>query len=186
MVQPFALSNGQVLPAGVIVEAPNGPISSDPEIYFDPHVFDPLRFYKIRQAKDAVAGNSGVKKAELVANSQFVSSGSLSLSWGYGRHACPGRFFAANEVKMIVGKVLMEYELKLPDGVTERYPNFTYGDMVGPSFSSSSKNTCSSLTHTDNAGSSQDGNDKKVHCRQGIKLRGLEMEIVLKYVYIKR
>jgi cytochrome P450 len=129
-VQPFALSNGQVLPAGVIVEAPNAPVSKDPDFFPDPHVFDPLRFYKIRQSKDSTS--SGTKKAELVANSQFVSSGALSLSWGYGRHACPGRFFAANEVKMLVGKVLMEYELKLPPGVSERYPNFTYGDMTMP------------------------------------------------------
>lgn len=125
VVQPITLSNGQVLPAGVIVEAPNGPISGDPEIFHDAHIFDPLRFYNLRQAKDAA-------KAEVVANSQFVSSGALSLSWGYGRHACPGRFFAANEVKIATSKILLQYDMKLPAGVTERHPNITFGDMTMP------------------------------------------------------
>lgn len=128
VLQPFALSNGQIIPAGVIVEAPNGPICDDPDIFDNPEVFDALRFYKVRQTKDQAI--SGSKKAEVVANSQLVSTGVLSLSWGYGRHACPGRFFAANEIKILAGKVLMQYEMKLPDGVTERYPNMTYGDMV--------------------------------------------------------
>ncbi|KAG8162550.1 hypothetical protein KVR01_008315 [Diaporthe batatas] len=130
VVRPIELSNGQVLPAGVIVEAPDGAISSDPEYFVDPEVFDPLRFYKVRQAKTSAP--TGTKRAEVVANSQLVSSGTLSLSWGYGRHACPGRFFAANEIKMITGKVLMQYELRLPDGVTERYPNITFGDLTMP------------------------------------------------------
>lgn len=128
VVQPITLSNGQVLPAGVIVEAPNAPVCGDAEIFEDPHVFDPLRFYKVRQAKDAANANS--KRSDMVASSQLVGSSALSLTWGYGRHACPGRFFAANEIKMITGKVLMQYEIKLPDGVTERYPDLTFGDIV--------------------------------------------------------
>ena len=127
-MQPFALSNGQVLPAGVIIEAPNAPVCNDKEIYTNPEIFDPLRFYKIRQAKNTA--DSGSRKAEIVANNQLVSSGALSLSWGYGRHACPGRFFAANEIKMILSKVLMQYEIRLPNGVKERYPNIVFGELV--------------------------------------------------------
>ncbi|KAI1409310.1 cytochrome P450 [Hypoxylon sp. FL1857] len=130
VVQPIPLSNGQVLPAGVIVEAPNAPVCGDAEIFEDPHVFDPLRFYKVRQTKDAANANS--KRRDMLANSQLVSSSASSLTWGYGRHACPGRFFAANEIKMVTGKVLMQYEIKLPDGVTERYPDLTFGDITMP------------------------------------------------------
>ncbi|KAH9909163.1 hypothetical protein F4778DRAFT_715593 [Xylariomycetidae sp. FL2044] len=39
-VQPITLSNGQVLLAGVIVEAPNTPVCGGSNIYKDPHVFD--------------------------------------------------------------------------------------------------------------------------------------------------
>ncbi|RYP79122.1 hypothetical protein DL771_000100 [Monosporascus sp. 5C6A] len=119
VLKPFTLSNGQVIPAGVIIEVANKAICDDPEIYENPEVFDALRFYKIRQTKDESRENA---KSELVANaanSQFVSTGPLSLWWGYGKHACPGRFFASNMIKMVTAKVLIQYELKLPDGVTK-------------------------------------------------------------------
>jgi cytochrome P450 len=128
VLQPIILSNGQVLPSGVIVEAPNAPVCNDEEFFENPDVFDPLRFYKIHQSKDAIV--SGTKRAEVVAHSQLISSGVPSLSWGYGRHACPGRFLAANEIKMITGKLLTSYNIKLPDGVDKRYMNITFGDLV--------------------------------------------------------
>lgn len=128
VLKPFALSNGQIIPAGVIVEVPNGPVCADPEYFENPEVFDALRFYKVRQTKDQAP--TGTKKAEVVANSQLVSTGALSLSWGYGHHACPGRFFAANEIKILAGKILLQYDIGLPDGVTERYPDMTFGDLV--------------------------------------------------------
>jgi hypothetical protein len=41
-----------------------------------------------------------------------------------------GRFFAANEIKMILSYALNNYDIKLPEGVTERYPNVTFGTSV--------------------------------------------------------
>ena len=37
------------------------------------------------------------------------------LLFGHGRHACPGRFFAVNELKALVAYVLMTYDIKLED-----------------------------------------------------------------------
>ncbi len=37
------------------------------------------------------------------------------LLFGHGRHACPGRFFAVNELKALVAYVLMMYDIKLED-----------------------------------------------------------------------
>lgn len=39
----------------------------------------------------------------------------------------PGRFFAANEIKLILARILLEYDIKMPDGMTERYPNLAMG-----------------------------------------------------------
>lgn len=52
---------------------------------------------------------------------QFVTTTKDFMHFGYGRHACPGRFFAANEIKLIMARLLVEYDLKMPDGVTEPY-----------------------------------------------------------------
>lgn len=49
------------------------------------------------------------------------------MAFGYGRHACPGRFFAANEIKLILSRILLEYDIRMPDGLTERYSNMVMG-----------------------------------------------------------
>ena len=47
--------------------------------------------------------------------------------FGYGKHACPGRFFANQEFKVILVQLIMSYDLRLHGagpGNQERPPNF--------------------------------------------------------------
>ncbi|CAG2014307.1 unnamed protein product [Fusarium graminearum] len=126
VLKPFTLSNGQVIPAGLMIEIPAVAVNSDPYIFPHADEFDPLRFYRIRtQAKD----ESFVENA---ANNQFVSVNQSSLTFGYGRHACPGRFFAANEIKMILAHALLRYDVKLVGSETRRYPNIEFAHMSIP------------------------------------------------------
>ncbi|KAI4602581.1 hypothetical protein KJ359_007796 [Pestalotiopsis sp. 9143b] len=125
VLRPFTFSDGRTVPAGVTIEVPAVAISSDPEVFSNPEEFDPLRFHKMRQHAKETSNESG-------ALNQFVSVSSNSLNFGYGRHACPGRFFAANEIKMIFGQFIMQYDLKLPDGETKRYPNMEFAHMSIP------------------------------------------------------
>ncbi|CAG7563257.1 unnamed protein product [Fusarium equiseti] len=124
VLKPFTLSNGQVIPAGLMIAAVA--VNSDPFIFPRADEFDPLRFYRLRtQAKD----EGSVEKA---ANNQFVSVNQSSLTFGYGRHACPGRFFAANEIKMILAHALLRYDVKLVGSETKRYPNMEFTHMSIP------------------------------------------------------
>ncbi|KAI8309970.1 Cytochrome P450 monooxygenase easM [Colletotrichum sp. SAR11_59] len=41
---------------------------------------------------------------------QFVSTSPEFLSFGHGKHACPGRFFASNEIKIALIHLLMNYD----------------------------------------------------------------------------
>lgn len=59
-----------------------------PEIYEDPEKFDGFRFLERR------------KQPGLEMKSQLVSTSTDHLGFSHGKHACPGRFFAANEVKI--------------------------------------------------------------------------------------
>lgn len=77
--------------------------------------FNGLRYYQ----KGLEQVDRQVKEA--AGKHQFVSVSTRSLMFGYGRHACPGRFFAANEIKLILAKILKEFDLKLEG--TERYAN---------------------------------------------------------------
>lgn len=47
---------------------------------------------------------------------QLVTTSSDHLAFGHGQHACPGRFFAANEVKIVLAIILTKYEFELPEG----------------------------------------------------------------------
>ena len=109
-----------------MIEVAAKSIMCDPEIFHDPEIFDGLRFYKTRQqpAVDQVGRlDSGFHR------NQFVSVSSDSLAFGYGRHACPGRFFAANEIKMILAYVIVAYDIRLEES-EKRYPNMQFANFV--------------------------------------------------------
>lgn len=44
------------------------------------------------------------------------------ISPGHGRHACPGRFFASVEIKIILIGLLQNYDIKLCDDYREGRP----------------------------------------------------------------
>lgn len=138
VLQPFQLSNGQVIPAGVIIELPSCGVNADAAVFPNPEKFDAMRWYNLRQSKegssDGASKLTGAKAAEVTASSQFVSVSPSSLTFGLGRHACPGRFFAANEIKMICSVLLMNYDVALPKGESERYENLTFGHTVSQNY----------------------------------------------------
>lgn len=122
VLQTFTLSTNHVIPAGVHIEVASHPLSFDPEVVSDPDTFDHLRSYKMRTMKGAERGGAN----------QFVTTSPSNLTWGYGRHACPGRFFAALEAKLMVARALLDYDMCNADGYEGRYPNVDFGPMSMP------------------------------------------------------
>ena len=72
--------------------------------------------------------NSGAAHGR--ARNQFVTTNEQNLGFGYGRHACPGKFFAANEVKMILARLLVTYDVQNADGFRGRYENHMTDRLV--------------------------------------------------------
>lgn len=72
--------------------------------------FDAERFVKLRDEGDGEKGY------------QFVTPGPEYMSFGYGRHACPGRFLASNELKVALCHLLMKYEWRFVPGEERRPP----------------------------------------------------------------
>ncbi|KAK0277736.1 hypothetical protein LTR35_009572 [Friedmanniomyces endolithicus] len=98
----FHFKDGTLIPQGCMVFG-NTPvlhrIVSEEEARFD-------GFRSSRLAE----GGEGTKQPQL------VSTGGDNLNFGHGRHACPGRFFAAAEVKLILTKLILRYDMELIPG----------------------------------------------------------------------
>ncbi|KAL2842975.1 cytochrome P450 [Aspergillus pseudodeflectus] len=96
----ITLSDGTTIPKGSTVFIANVAMR-DPEIYPDPDAFIPDRFTTRREKGDSSA--------------YLVAASPEHIGFGLGRHACPGRFFAANEVKIVLSHMLLKYDIKFPD-----------------------------------------------------------------------
>ncbi|OHW89523.1 cytochrome p450 monooxygenase [Colletotrichum incanum] len=73
----------------------------DADTYENPEDWNAWRFFNLR----------GDPEKERL--SQLVSTGPNNLAWGHGEHGCPGRFFAADEVKIMMCHLLVEYDWTL-------------------------------------------------------------------------
>lgn len=58
----------------------------------------------------------------LLGNREKKSTADDIISPGHGRHACPGRFFASAEIKIILIGLLQNYDIKLCDDYREGRP----------------------------------------------------------------
>ncbi|CAI7579904.1 unnamed protein product [Penicillium viridicatum] len=102
-IEDVQLKDGLHIPKGTnltVTTYHNYSSDHDPEVA----KFDAYRFVKIRE-------NPAEKhKANLVTPSVE------SLGFGYGDQACPGRFFAANEIKIFFCHMLLKYDWKVAAG----------------------------------------------------------------------
>ncbi|KAI0007725.1 ent-kaurene oxidase [Xylariaceae sp. FL0662B] len=112
VMRPIDLSDGTHLPAGTNLLTPLAGIAVDDRYFPDPEVFDGLRFWKLRQQSEEAANRW-----------QYTSIGDTSQNFGLGKNACPGRFFAGSEIKMILAYLLLNYDIKFKDGETRPKPN---------------------------------------------------------------
>ncbi|KAI1260172.1 ent-kaurene oxidase [Xylariaceae sp. FL1019] len=128
--QSVTLKDGTVLPGGVVLEVPHEVSLLDPKRFQNPEIFDPHRFFDLRSGTAPnLLGYDNLERY------QFITTTKDFMHFGYGRHACPGRFFAANEIKLIMVNILLGYDVRMPDGLTERYPNQRRGIDALPDFS---------------------------------------------------
>lgn len=118
--QDVTLSDGTFLPKGTKMEFPAFAFHRDDDLHENAAQFDGYRFLRKRQG--AGEGGGGGKH-------QYVSVRKDMLGWGYGKNACPGRFLADIEIKLVIVFVLVNYDIKNPEG-EGRYPNIHFENQV--------------------------------------------------------
>ncbi|KAL7268190.1 hypothetical protein RUND412_009197 [Rhizina undulata] len=109
-----------VFPAGTFLNVPANAVHLDTSIYENPLEYDAFRFSKMREQE-----GQGAKH-------QMVSTTKEFLAFGYGKHACPGRFFATNVMKVMMSYIILNYDFKLQSG--KRPENLYFGSNCAPPF----------------------------------------------------
>ncbi|CVL00440.1 ent-kaurene oxidase [Fusarium proliferatum] len=105
--QSMTLSDGTNLPSGTRIAVPSHAMLQDSAHVpgpAPPTEFDGFRYSKIRS-------DSNYAQKYL-----FSMTDSSNMAFGYGKYACPGRFYASNEMKLTLAILLLQFEFKLPDG----------------------------------------------------------------------
>lgn len=96
------LSNGTKLKKNQLITTSGHSTAFDPKIFPNPEKYDALRAF-----------NQGLKRHRA---QPFSSVEGEDHRWGAGRWACPGRFIASVVSKVILVKLLDEYEFKFVGG----------------------------------------------------------------------
>ncbi|PCH41866.1 cytochrome P450 [Wolfiporia cocos MD-104 SS10] len=91
------LPGGYVLPKGTVVNINTEDIYYSPELQGpDPRTFNAWRFVGTDKSASRI--------------------GPDMVAFGLGRHTCPGRFFAVNEIKLALSLILRQYRISFPAG----------------------------------------------------------------------
>lgn len=111
------LPDGKVIPRGSHIMVDSTGLW-DSSVYPNPDQYDAHRFLRKRNAGDK--------------SSQFVQSSSDFYVFGGGRHICPGRFFASNEMKLALAHILLKYDIRLKEGCDPKPIYNGFYAMVDP------------------------------------------------------
>ncbi|KZV65871.1 cytochrome P450 [Peniophora sp. CONT] len=103
-LKPFTFSNGVRVPQGAFVSCAQLATHYDEQNYTDADTFNPWRFSSVHDT------DGDDTKYQLVATSNDF------INFGHGRHACPGRFFAAIELKCQLAHIVLNYDVAFLEG----------------------------------------------------------------------
>lgn len=109
--EQLTLSDGLVLPKGAYICVVN-----TPSIGREADRFDGFRYSKMREDSASMTRH------------QYSSTDRDHITFGHGRFACPGRFAAALEIKLVLATMLARYDFKFEDG-RGRPPNLQFLEL---------------------------------------------------------
>ena len=119
------MNDGLHLPQGTRIGTPTYSIHHDNNVYENAMTYDAFRFSRVRAGASKSSTENGtatgaMNKEDLAKvleakNLSTVTTSDTFLSFGHGRHACPGRFFAAMEMKLLLAYIVLNYDVKTFD-----------------------------------------------------------------------
>ncbi|KAJ5949225.1 hypothetical protein N7454_000809 [Penicillium verhagenii] len=100
-LQDVVLPNGMTISRGTKI-CVDSSMMWDSAVYTNPSSYDGYRFFRLRES-----GHSATSLA---------STSPEHIAFGIRKPICPGRFFASNEVKIALAQILLNYDVRIPDG----------------------------------------------------------------------
>lgn len=129
-LKPFTFLDGTCLPTGTVLAVATQPQHLDANLHPSLDEFDGFRFSKRHEqyhgSEPVLGGGGGGMRYQLVTTSPDF------LAWGYGRHACPGRFMAAMVLKTMFAHVVLNYDVLFEDGVRPEDRTAGFRDLPNP------------------------------------------------------
>ncbi|KAI0869647.1 cytochrome P450 [Hypoxylon argillaceum] len=123
----LSLDDGTRIPPGTRIGVPSRAIHRDPDLYPSPSEYDAFRFSRPFEAQHDDSSNS---LYPTVSSREAISAVTDSfLAFGYGKHACPGRWFAAQYLKQALAHVISNYDV---EGVGKPWAKTVMFNMVLP------------------------------------------------------
>ncbi|KAI1349019.1 cytochrome P450 [Xylaria sp. FL0043] len=117
----ITIPNGSHIPYGTKVGVSGWSIHHDEEVYPDAMRYDAFRFVPGQETDET----GGKKKPQ-----GLVNTSETFLSFSHGSHACPGRFFATNQLKIALGHIALLYDI---EPIAERPVNpWIWGHIAPP------------------------------------------------------
>jgi cytochrome P450 len=108
-LKDFVLSDGTRVERGDWTLTPFQAINYDESIYPDAMQFDGFRFAAVETSKIKVYGSQPREP------SNFIDPSETWHFWGSGRMTCPGRFYSATAMKLVMAHILQNYDVELVD-----------------------------------------------------------------------
>ncbi|KAI0454658.1 cytochrome P450 [Xylaria acuta] len=120
-VEALTLKDGTYIPKGSRICWAGYNHINDPSVTPNPDIFDPMRSYKKRYAspQDMNKYLAGQTSPD-------------NLAFGYGKLACPGRAFSVGEIKLILARLISQYEFRYPESIQSRPTNMYADENVFP------------------------------------------------------
>lgn len=107
--ETIVLSDGLILPNDTYVCVATTSPDQDELGESDQGKFDGYRYYKKRLAQGALSSRY-----------DYAATDKSHVGFGHGRYACPGRFAASIEVKVLLAHILLQYDIRLPKRMSGR------------------------------------------------------------------
>jgi cytochrome P450 len=118
-VSDFTFKDGLRIPAGTQLSFPNQHTNWDDDVHVNAKTFDAKRWSSKRETIDPNKFH-------------FGSVSEDSINFGAGFHACPGRFFAQQVIKLVLIQFLTEFDIKWADKDGKRPPEMVNDFSISP------------------------------------------------------